>query len=257
MSEEDLEKEIAGLRAGGEDGWRPELVPTAGQWWMKLLGLPVEERIRMLAFILERGEDGSKCLLEGHLGELGYRHQALTEMSRSALEWRTSRRLISGYIVRLREDGVNLVPQGRVASSLEDFLNAGPPEPDNRCRRILCGHRWTEAGRIFECAEPVGSDGTHQGEHFAYVREGDAADEELRMKSLEQENAELRRRLGLPANGRRPSPHSTWRGPRADLHIRDEAVLIPEICPVCRHEPHTPGHCRSKALSLGCGCLCE
>lgn len=81
------------------------------------------------------------------------------------------------------------------------------------------------------------------------------------------------------------------RGFRADFYIEDEAVdgirphrpmteeesaqrkslaealgpvsagalegLIPAICPSCRHEPHTPGHCRSKALNLGCGCLCE
>lgn len=33
-------------------------------------------------------------------------------------------------------------------------------------------------------------------------------------------------------------------------------ALIPDICPMCRHEPHTPGHCRSQALNLGCGCLC-
>lgn len=75
------------------------------------------------------------------------------------------------------------------------------------------------------------------------------------------------------------------RGPGADLYIEDEVfsslaksdgsgspaqalgvagdvtprlgALIPGICPMCRHEPHTPGHCRSKALNLGCGCLCE
>lgn len=35
------------------------------------------------------------------------------------------------------------------------------------------------------------------------------------------------------------------------------AALIPDICPACRHEPHAPGKCRSKALNLGCGCLCE
>lgn len=36
----------------------------------------------------------------------------------------------------------------------------------------------------------------------------------------------------------------------------DARALIPDICPMCRHEPHTPGHCRSQALNLGCGCLC-
>lgn len=75
-----------------------------------------------------------------------------------------------------------------------------------------------------------------------------------------------------------------WRGVSADLHILDEVpaslaaseggglsrslnaavdtvcgldALIPKICPQCRHEPHAPGRCRSKALNLGCGCLCE
>lgn len=65
------------------------------------------------------------------------------------------------------------------------------------------------------------------------------------------------------------------RGAHADFVILDEAVdhslagaptgtgasaldsAIPRICPLCRHEPHTPGHCRSQALNLGCGCLCE
>lgn len=81
-----------------------------------------------------------------------------------------------------------------------------------------------------------------------------------------------------------PKPES-WRGASADLFIEDElpaslaksegagglsqalgaavdtvsrlGPLIPAICPTCRHEPHAPGHCRSKALNLGCGCLCE
>lgn len=29
------------------------------------------------------------------------------------------------------------------------------------------------------------------------------------------------------------------------------------ICPNCRHDLHEPGHCRSQALNLGCGCLNE
>jgi hypothetical protein len=40
----------------------------------------------------------------------------------------------------------------------------------------------------------------HDGEHRAYVQEGASADEELRMRYLEEENRELRSRLGLPAN---------------------------------------------------------
>lgn len=35
---------------------------------------------------------------------------------------------------------------------------------------------------------------------------------------------------------------------------RGLADLIPKNCPLCRHEPHTPGHCRSRALNLGCPC---
>ena len=82
-----------------------------------------------------------------------------------------------------------------------------------------------------------------------------------------------------------PEPEPVeWRGARADFHILDEApqglavsdgggsarslhtvidtaarreALIPQICPICRHEPHVPGKCRSKALNLGCGCTCE
>lgn len=91
---------------------------------------------------------------------------------------------------------------------------------------------------------------------------------------------------GLEKFTRRPEPEPQgWRGYSADLLIEDEVpsslaesegagalnlalgaagdavsrlgALIPEICPLCRHEPHAPGRCRSKALNLGCGCLCE
>lgn len=34
-------------------------------------------------------------------------------------------------------------------------------------------------------------------------------------------------------------------------------ALIPKDCPMCLHGPHAPGRCKSKALNLGCGCLCE
>lgn len=33
--------------------------------------------------------------------------------------------------------------------------------------------------------------------------------------------------------------------------------LIPAVCPVCRHEPHVPGRCRSRALSMPCSCTNE
>lgn len=37
----------------------------------------------------------------------------------------------------------------------------------------------------------------------------------------------------------------------------DPGLLIPAICPVCRHEPHVPGRCRSRALGMPCSCTNE
>jgi hypothetical protein len=61
---------------------------------------------------------------------------------------------------------------------------------------------------------------------------------------------------GLEQFTRNPEPGralSEGSGPAAGAL----AGAIPEICPMCRHEPHAPGRCRSQALNLGCGCLCE
>lgn len=46
--------------------------------------------------------------------------------------------------------------------------------PDNRARRILCGHTWTDHGRRFQCIEIIGPDGLHANgarpeDHYAYL----------------------------------------------------------------------------------------
>lgn len=67
-----------------------------------------------------------------------------------------------------------------------------------------------------------------------------------------------------------PGGGATWRGPRADLFILDEAVgslsegdgltggspLIPSACTLCRHEPHMPGMCRADAPGGLTNCMC-
>lgn len=47
-----------------------------------------------------------------------------------------------------------------------------------------------------------------------------------------------------------PAPLDEARSPE----VRGLAEVIPERCPLCRHEPHTIGRCRSQALNLGCPC---
>lgn len=48
------------------------------------------------------------------------------------------------------------------------------PAPDNRARRVLCGHAWTDHGRRFQCVQVVGPDGLHANgarpeDHYAYL----------------------------------------------------------------------------------------
>lgn len=33
-------------------------------------------------------------------------------------------------------------------------------------------------------------------------------------------------------------------------------ALIPDMCPLCKHEPHVPGRCRFPAQDLGSSCIC-
>lgn len=33
-------------------------------------------------------------------------------------------------------------------------------------------------------------------------------------------------------------------------------ALIPDMCPLCKHEPHVPGRCRFPAQGLGSSCIC-
>lgn len=196
-----LTKEIERLRAGEEGGATPEMKLTAGQLWKRLLDLNEKRRVEMLRSLLASADEGAACSMELHKADLDDRYRQVVELSSEVGRWKTSRRLITLYIDTLRKDQQGQVERGTVADRLELFLGGGTGPVEN-AGRILCGHRWTEAGRQFECAEPV-SDGLHQGEHYAYVREGSAAEEELRMKYLEDENEALRKRLGLAPNRRR------------------------------------------------------
>lgn len=192
-----LEKEIERLRAGEDPSARPETQLTAGQLLKKIHDLDPDERLRLLRRILEAADSGFRCTMENHTGELADQAAGLNVMAERARAWQTSHRLLTVWAGALRKNRGAVLTSESVADKLTLFLARETPESDMECRRILCGHEWTEARRVFQCAEPVGSDGSHQGEHYAYVREGSAADEELRMTYLEQENAELRRRLGV------------------------------------------------------------
>lgn len=199
----ELTKKIEKLRAGAEPGATESAQLTPGQWWGRLLDLEPEKRIEMLDKLISSANGGAECAMAMHKAELTAQGDTLNKLYRSTREWNAAHRLITVFIATLRKDQKSWAKKGAVADKLEAFLVGGRNAGDeNHARRILCGHRWTESGREFTCAEPVNSEGLHQGEHYAYVREGAAADEELRMRYLEDENDELRRRLGLPLNRR-------------------------------------------------------
>lgn len=198
----DLTEKIKKLRAGEQPGSQEGAEPTPGQWWGRLLDMDEKNRIRTLGRILSSATEGMQCSVQMHKDDLARQGEILARMAEQNRQWNTARRLITTYVGTLRKDQEGAIERGTVADRLELFLVTGEARAEGGARRILCGHKWTEAGRTFECAEPVSSDGLHQGEHYAYVREGAAADEELRIRYLEDENDELRRRLGLPLNRR-------------------------------------------------------
>jgi len=198
----DLTEKIKKLRAGEQPGSQEGAEPTPGQWWGRLLDMDEKNRIRTLGRILSSATEGMQCSVQMHKDDLARQGEILARMAEQNRQWNTARRLITTYVGTLRKDQKGAIERGTVADRLELFLVTGEARAEGVARRILCGHKWTEAGRTFECAEPVSSDGLHQGEHYAYVREGAAADEELRIRYLEDENDELRRRLGLPLNRR-------------------------------------------------------
>lgn len=194
-----LTQEIKRLRDGEEDGHTPEMKLTPGQLWKRLLELPRDRRIEMVRSLLESADEGARCSMEMHQSDLEYMRRRVDELAGELLGWRRSRRLLTVYLGHLRKDQEGKIERGTMADKLELFIAGG----DSPARPVICDHTWSEAGREFECAEPVGPDGTHLGNHHAYVEKGSAADEELRMTYLEQENDALRSRLGLAPNPRR------------------------------------------------------
>lgn len=191
-----LTKEIERLRAGEEGGQQPELKLTAGQLWGRLLDLNETRRIEMLRSLLKDADEGTRCAMEAHADDLEHRYQQVLGLSRELRQWNTARKLITVFLKTLRRE-TGEIDRTVVADKLEMFLSTGTGVMSNR---IVCGYRWTEGGNAFDCAEPVGPDGAHQGDHAAYVPLGFDADRSLRMRYLEEENAELRRRLGLAPN---------------------------------------------------------
>jgi hypothetical protein len=198
-----LNEKIKELRAGEEPFTADGTQPTPGQWWGRLLDMDKADRLKRLESLLESARKGSDCVMGMHEAGLAEQADSLEKLARSNQQWSTARKLITTFIGTLRKDQEAAIEQGTVADKLEIFLAGGETPVGNNARRILCGHRWTEAGREYQCAEPVSREGWHQGEHYAYVRMGAAADEELRTRYLQEENDALRDRLGLPRNPRR------------------------------------------------------
>lgn len=195
-----LKKEIERLRAGEEQDRTDEAVRlTPGQWWKRLLDMNEKNRMKYLSLLVERADSGVACAEQAHAENLSDLRQHAVAMTQRGQGWKRSHRLLSIYVTTLRRS-TEPIGRAEVADKLELFLSPGADPDENKARRILCGYRWTELGRAFECAEPVGPDGFHPGDHYAYVREGASADEELRMRYLEEENDALRARLGLPGN---------------------------------------------------------
>lgn len=58
------------LRAGEEPGWRPDVVPTPGQWIARWNQVTPEKRLIMAAEILEGMKRSSECLMEDHEGRI-------------------------------------------------------------------------------------------------------------------------------------------------------------------------------------------
>lgn len=194
-----LTKEIERLRAGEEDGARPETRLTAGQLWKRLLELNEQRRIEMVRSLLESADEGSRCSMEMHDADLRVMQQRIGELADRLDTWKVPQRLLIRMIRELRRDQEAEVECGTVADRLELILAGG----EGPARRIICGHAWTEMGEPYTCAEYVGLDGDHPGGHHAYVSESFAVDTELRMRYLEEENDALRKRLGLPLNAPR------------------------------------------------------
>jgi len=197
-----LTKEIERLREGEEPGEMEGAEPTPGQLWRKLLDMKPSKRIETLATVLEMAGKGVHCTLSLHDEDLERQHHAISSLWNEHSRWARARRLIAVYIAALRKDQQAAVERGTVADRLEIFLKTGEEGPVKEPGRVLCDYRWNEAGLRLSCIEPVDGEGGHPGEHHAFVREGDAADRELRMKYLEDENDALRKRLGLPLNRR-------------------------------------------------------
>jgi hypothetical protein len=198
-----LTKQIERLRAGEDRSKPPEgCTLNAGQWWNRLLDLNEEGRINQLTRLLELVDDGRACRAGMHEENLADLRQYAALVASRSQQWNTARRLLTVYIQTLRGQD-SMIARSAVADKLELFLSTGEEKADERGRRVMCDYTWQECGRAFRCAEPVGPDGGHLGEHYAYVREGASADEALRMRYLEEENDALRARLGLAPNPRR------------------------------------------------------
>lgn len=63
---EELNAELARLRAGEESGWDPMVVPTPGQWIARWNSLGPAQRLDRAKAVIETAETANRCHSEGH-----------------------------------------------------------------------------------------------------------------------------------------------------------------------------------------------
>lgn len=124
---------IARLRAGEEEGYRANALPTAGQLLHRLHALPTAERLHLLEVLVAAGA-------EGHFCRLGLHAETLEDLRKQVMDsWS-----ILGRIGRACRDTDD---QGRIdARSVAELLPAGlrpqaAPAPVNSPGKPFAGSR--------------------------------------------------------------------------------------------------------------------
>lgn len=79
---EELNVEVARLRAGEEPGWDPLVVPTPGQWIARWNSLGPAQRLERAKAVIETAETANRCHFEGHLQRLEEDRQAWATVAR-------------------------------------------------------------------------------------------------------------------------------------------------------------------------------
>ena len=79
---EELNAEVARLRAGEEPGWDPLVVPTPGQWIARWNSLGPAERLGQAQGVIGASETANRCHFEGHALKIEKGREALVALAR-------------------------------------------------------------------------------------------------------------------------------------------------------------------------------